>query len=194
MRHYLFAPFAVIALVLGACAPSYTGGARALEPSAVTDDWTAVRSLPPHPQRAERDCGAAAMASVLSFWGQSVDVAAIDRAIRAPQQAGARAGALRDYARERGMRAFLIRGQVSDLVYELEQGRPVIVGTLKRYGERTAYEHYEVVFAVSPGASTIATYDPANGWRRYQRSAFLSEWKPSGNLALVVLPPTAARN
>jgi hypothetical protein len=35
----------------------------------------------------------------------------------------------------------------------------------------------------------IASYDPAAGWRRYSREDLLEEWKPTGQLALVVLPP-----
>ncbi len=179
---------AALALALSACAPSYTGGARAVEPASIGQEWAAVRSLPAVPQRGESDCGAAAMTGVLRYHRVDADAAAIERQLRPAGADGIRAGLLRDYARRRGLRAYLISARVDDLMYEIERGRPVIVGTLKRYGDRIAYEHYEVVFAISRDGAHVATYDPAAGWRRYTRADFLAEWKPTGQLALVMLP------
>ncbi|HUH03666.1 MAG TPA: cysteine peptidase family C39 domain-containing protein [Kofleriaceae bacterium] len=181
---------AAVAVFLVACAsPGYRGGARSIPRVEIEQEWTAVRSLPPRPQRSVNDCGAAAAASVLAYWGVRTSVGQIDRALRAADGDGIRAGDLRDYLRQRGVRAYLVAGTIEDLVHEVERGRPVIIGTLKRYGKRDALKHYEVVVAVRDGGRMIASYDPAAGWRRYSREDLLAEWKPTGQLALVVLPP-----
>ena len=65
----------------------------------------------------------------------------------------------------------------------------MIVGTLKRYGDRDAVKHYEVVVAVRDGGAELVSYDPAAGWRVYRRADLLEEWRPTGQVALVVMPP-----
>lgn len=181
------------ALSLAACAPpAYQGGARPLSRAQLDADpaWTTVGSLPPRPQRADSDCGPAVTASVLAYWGVRTSVRQIDRALRTPGESGVRAGDLRDHLRGRGMRAFLVQGTIDDLAYEVARGRPVIIGTLKRYGDKTGLRHYQVVVGVRAGGTHFATYDPAVGWRSYTREHLLDEWSPTGHLALVVLPPT----
>ena len=86
------------------------------------------------------------------------------------------------------MQAFVIEGEVEDLVHELEAGRPAIVGTAKPTitGEHVA--HYEVVVGVHAASQRIATLDPAAGLRQNSYSGFFEEWLPTGRVLLVVLP------
>jgi ABC-type bacteriocin/lantibiotic exporter with double-glycine peptidase domain len=186
---------AAAALALIACTPAgYRGGARALDPQELGLDvggpWTTVGSLPPRPQRADDGCGAAVATSVLAYWGVRSTVAAAERALRKDGVDGIGAGSLRDYLRDHGVRAYLVSASIEDLVYEVERGRPVIIGTMKRYGKRQLVHHYEIVVATRDRGEQIAVYDPATGWRRYSRQDLLAEWQPTGLLALVVLPRT----
>lgn len=181
---------ALVALVLSACAPpAYRGGAQPLDRGRLElESWVTVNPLPPRPQRQGSDCGSAVAASVLAYWGVRTSVGEIDRELRKPRAAGIRAGALRDHLRGRGLEAFLVAGTVEDLAYEVERGRPVIIGTLKRYGRNTGLKHFQVVVGVRDGGRHFATYDPAAGWRSYSREDLLEEWTPTGNLTLIVLP------
>jgi hypothetical protein len=94
---------------------------------------------------------------------------------------GFKAGALRDFARTRGLAAYIVSGRLIDIQLELEKGRPVIVGLQKRYPKRFL-SHDEVVVGIHPKQKRIATLDPARGWRENTWNGFLAEWRRPGSL------------
>ena len=108
----------LVTLVPGGC---YTGAARTVSPADLARDpgWLIVRGVPFVEQRAENDCGAAALAMVLRYWGLPVGQTAMTPA---HPQRGLRAGELRDFARGRGMEAFVVQGQLPDLWAEMRAG------------------------------------------------------------------------
>jgi ABC-type bacteriocin/lantibiotic exporter with double-glycine peptidase domain len=172
--------------LLGGC---YTGSARTVSPAEIGRDpgWLLVRGVPFLEQRAENDCGAAALAMVLRYWGLPVSREDITAAypLGAGRERGLRAGELRDFTRRRGLEAFLIEGQLHDVRAELERARPVIVGLGKPYGEQR-FAHYEVVVGLHGGRRRILTLDPARGWRENSLEGFAAEWAPAQRLLLVV--------
>jgi ABC-type bacteriocin/lantibiotic exporter with double-glycine peptidase domain len=151
--------------------------------------WLAVRDVPWLPQETDSDCGAAALAMVLSHHGLATSVEDVTMAASAASSEGLAAGSLRDYARHRGAAAFLVRGELADLEAELALRRPVIVGLAIGRGARTAVTHYEVVVGLHPERGLVATLDPARGLRQSSLHDFYREWQPSRRLALVVIPP-----
>jgi ABC-type bacteriocin/lantibiotic exporter with double-glycine peptidase domain len=165
---------------------TYTGKARDFSPARLATEpgWIAARGVPLHRQRHEADCGASAVAMVIAHWTRG-DPEAIAGELRPAPERGLAAGRLRDHARRRGLAAFLVRGEVADLVREIGAGRPVLVGLVKPSGPR-ALTHYEVVVAVHRQRRLIVTLDPAEGWRENSVASFLDEWNPSGRLAMVV--------
>ncbi|MEZ4398787.1 MAG: cysteine peptidase family C39 domain-containing protein [Kofleriaceae bacterium] len=174
------------ALVGGACAPRYTGGARALSPATLAHEpgWSQVPT-PAVRQRTEADCGAAALAMTVARWRPTLDVDAITRARPVPP-GGLRLGDLRDLARAAGLAAFAVAGDQALLRYELGRGRAVVVGLYRPYGAR-AVAHYEVVVGVHADGR-VATRDPADAGLRVRTWAALrAEWLPAGAPALVVL-------
>jgi hypothetical protein len=180
-------------LCLGsACASvGYSGTARDLTPHVWRQEpgWIAIDEVPLLRQRGRYDCGPTALAMVLSYW-----YPAVPRQRWTPDDRDRRlsAGELRDRALSLGLAAFVIEGTLEDIAHELAQKRPVIVGTVKPVGDTTGVSHYEVVVGIHPKTQRIATLDPAAGWRQNTLAAFLSEWAPSGQLLLVVLPRQAA--
>jgi len=140
-------------------------------------------------QRGSSDCGTAALASVLAYWGRPTSVEAVDRGIQ--RRAGARASAadLEEYARSRGLEAFTFFATLADVRHELDEGRPVIVGVAKPYSPGRARAHFEVVVGYEPATSRILTLDPARGARENELKGFLAEWEPTGRVALVTAPP-----
>jgi ABC-type bacteriocin/lantibiotic exporter with double-glycine peptidase domain len=170
----------------------YTGAARNLAPNAWKHErgWIAVDDVPVFRQHAEFDCGPTALAMVLGYWRKALPP---DQRSAFPANQRASAGELRDYARARGMSAFVVAGTLADIAHELKQKRPVIVGVAKP-STNGAVAHYEVVVGLHPETQRIATLDPAVGWRQNSLMGFMKEWMPTGCVLLVVLPSSLAHS
>ena len=172
----------------------YLGSARSTTPAELAREggWEVVEAVPDVRQVAREDCGAAALAMVLGHWGHPVtsdEVAATDPPTR---ERGMTAAALREFAHRKGLEAFLIQGQPSDLDREIGRHRPVLVGVMKRYLFRY-YPHYEVVVGINRQRQRILTLDPAHGLRVNGQDGFATEWARAGQLALVIFPPAIGR-
>jgi hypothetical protein len=137
------------------------------------------------------DCGPAALSTLLSHW-QARGTPAVDvRKVFEPGHGpGVKAGQLRAVARTLGLRAFLVKGTIDDLRYELGQGRPVLVG-LVNYRGRQTLGHYAVVVGLRRDRTRILLADPGRGWRDIPLPAFELEWGPTGHVAMVAFPPAA---
>ncbi len=182
---------AVAALPAAGC---YAGTAHAISPRDVAAEvaadpgWLVVENVPLIRQRSDADCGSAAAAMVLAHWSAPTTVAELDAHDPFAAAHGWRAGQLRALLRARGFDAFVISGRLEDLAHEIRQGRPVVVGVVKRYGNDRAIAHYQVVIGVNPARGRILTLDPADGWRENTLEGFDSEWGLSDRTTLVVLP------
>lgn len=176
---------AALAAVLASAGCSYLGTATSFDPGALSREagWLAAEGVVDVRQGGDEDCGEAALAVLLAYWGREPASCP-----PAPGR-GTRAGRLREELRRQGLAAFLIRGELADLRRELERGRPVLVGLVKPFADG-AWTHYEVVVAVHPGRGRVVTLDPARGWRENGAAGFLAEWEPAGRLALVVPGPS----
>ncbi|HXG63068.1 MAG TPA: cysteine peptidase family C39 domain-containing protein, partial [Planctomycetota bacterium] len=173
--------------LLCACS-GYLGSARDFDPTELDRDpgWRAVRHIPLIRQEGHADCGAAALAMVLAYWGRPLSVPEIASAGGAPGEA-LTAGALRDTARRQGLRAYVFsEAGFEDLEREVTAGRPVIVGLVKPH-VTGGLTHYEVVAALHPGQGLIATLDPARGWRQNTYCGFMDEWDPAPARRLVIV-------
>jgi ABC-type bacteriocin/lantibiotic exporter with double-glycine peptidase domain len=180
--------FLLCALVLAS--GCYRGGARPLEASAITgnQDWIAVPGVLAVRQAGEHDCGAAAAAMVLSYWGMPTGQAEVRAASNLPGDQPLTAGFLKAYLHSRGLTVYLIAGKLEDLERELRAGHPVLVGVVKPY-LTTAYAHYQVVVGLNPQAKELAVIDPADGWREYSYDSFAREWAGAKELTLVAIGP-----
>lgn len=179
---------AVLAVV--AAAGCYRGTARTVSLADIQRQpgWVLVRDVKPLPQREERDCGAAALAMVLTHWGIPDASEEIRRAAPPKPDRGIPAGALRSFARGKGLRAFLISGVHADLENEVLANRPVLVGLVQRYVGHDALTHYEVVVGFNRDAGRLLLLDPGRGVREDDVASFDHEWRDAGRLALVVAP------
>jgi ABC-type bacteriocin/lantibiotic exporter with double-glycine peptidase domain len=167
----------------------YVGSARSATPADLSsaEGWERVEGVPEVRQVAREDCGAASLAMVLGYWGRPVPREELRAANALGSERGLRAATLRDLARQQGLQAFLIPGQLGDLDRELRRGHPVLVGVVKRYGRR-AYPHYEVVVGMSRRTQRVLTLDPADGLRVDSREGFAAEWAAAGQVTLIVYP------
>jgi len=140
-----------------------------------------------YPQRELRDCGAAALATVLHYWQPALDADAV-RALTGPASGtGIAADRLRAVARARGLQAYLVSASLDDLGREIGGGRPVLVGLVKTHWRR-AYTHYQVITGLHVGRGLVLSADPERGWSVVPVEELLAEWAPARHLALVTSP------
>jgi hypothetical protein len=125
---------------------------------------------------------------MLHHWAVPVPAEKILQAIPVEPGHGITVGALRDFARHKGLAAYVIKGELADLVNEVGQKRPVLVGLLQRQGKQ-ALSHYAVVAGINPTRHRVLLLDPARGLREDSYEGFSAEWTPAGRPALVMVPP-----
>jgi len=194
-------PARLFAIVLAGAAlvGCYRGTARDVSPGQLRAEagWTIVTGVREVRQSSTDDCGIAALSMVLQRWGApssspdelkrelARDDGSDSSGGHADGDEGVAAGALRDLARRRGLRVFLIRGRIDDLVHELGAGRPVLVGLRQSYSDRTL-SHYEVVVGINARSRRLLLFDPGHGPREDGFDGFAAEWNPTGSLAIVV--------
>jgi len=164
----------------------------AAEPSLTTKQpgWIWIAGVPEVLQPGNKDCGAAALSAVLAYWGRSVAPQQIRKDLHLAEGKGLLASELLAYARTHGFDAYAFQGQWADVLSELRDGRPLIVGVAKRYGKELL-SHYEVVVGVQPVTEWVLTLDPAHGWRQNEWSGFMKEWEPTGRVIIVLFPAAA---
>jgi ABC-type bacteriocin/lantibiotic exporter with double-glycine peptidase domain len=175
-----------VAVAVAGC---YHGTARAVLPSDLTRDrgWVVVDGVHLIRQTSQRDCGAAALAMMLQRW--SVPSSADEILHNVPRESGhgISLGVLRDFARQKGLSAFVIKGELADLANEVALNRPVLVGLVQRYGDR-ALSHYEVVAGINQTTRRVLLLDPAHGLREDGFGGFAAEWDAAGRPTLVIVP------
>lgn len=174
------------AAVLAGC---YHGTARSASLAELTRErgWTVVRDLRVIRQHNDRDCGAAALAMMLRHWSVTTTPQEIRNVVPRGAGDGIALGALRDVARSKGLAAFVIKGEMADLVNELTMDRPVLVGLVQRHGKR-GLPHFEVVAGINPVTRRVLLLDPARGLREDGFEGFATEWATAGWAAMVIVP------
>jgi predicted double-glycine peptidase len=187
-----FSGVLVASMALG-CA-SYQGSARGVSESTLAHEagWTRLERVELVRQKGTKDCGAAALSTVLRYWqpalAATLDRDSIDVALRESPATGLSARDLRDYARRHGFSAYVLKGSFSDLTHEIQLGRPVIVGVHKPLSSGEALAHYEVLIGVHTNKRQVLTLDPAHGLRQNDWDGFTKEWEQAGQVMLVVMP------
>jgi ABC-type bacteriocin/lantibiotic exporter with double-glycine peptidase domain len=190
-----FALLLALAFTAGGCA-SYEGTAKSAEPAQLLREgnWIMVRGFQRVSQVKSHDCGAAALAAVLDYWGKEATPASVEAAVGGPPNRRLRAGDMVEHARRQGLRSYVFFGQMSDVVYELRRGRPVIVGLGKAVSSKKALAHYEVVVGYEPKQKRLLLLDPARGFQVDSEEGFSEEWKRSKGVTIVTfLPAPPAR-
>jgi predicted double-glycine peptidase len=177
--------------LLGAGCTSYQGTAKSAEPAQLAREgnWLMVRGFPRVSQEKGHDCGAAALAAVLKFWGREATPASVDAALGSKNER-LRAGDLVAHARREGLRSYVFFGQLNDLVHEIERGRPVIVGLGKAVSSKQALAHYEVIVGYEPQQKRVLLLDPARGFQVDSVEGFSEEWRRSKGVTIVAFLPT----
>jgi ABC-type bacteriocin/lantibiotic exporter with double-glycine peptidase domain len=177
---------AVFAALSLACS-SYKTTARDAQPSKVVQDgnWVLVPRFPLVLQSGTKDCGAAALSAVAGYWGHAVAPSIIEASTGRTGER-LRAGDLERFARASGLSSYVFYGTMNDIVYEVQRGRPVIVGLGKVIEEKKALAHYEVVVGYEPKKRLVMLLDPGRGWQIDTFEGFAREWAISKGVTVVV--------
>lgn len=187
-----------LVLLIGACVlscASYQGSARDVSPQLLAEEsgWVRIEQVPLVRQRGTKDCGAAALSSVLRYWepasGDGLSLQSIDASSRRAREEGLAARELRDYARKEGFFAYVFKGSFEDLRHELSLRRPAIVGMHKPLSSGKVLAHYEVLLGYHAVKQQVLTFDPAYGLRQNSLAGFMHEWNSTGRVTLVIMPP-----
>ena len=181
-----------LAVMTLGCA-SYSGSAKPANPAAVTQEgtWWMVPGFPLVQQEQSSDCGAAALAAVLQFWGYPTTAKAVEASIGHEDRL--RAADMVAYARGKGLRSYAFFGTLTDVVHEVRRGRPVIVGLGKAVAEKQALSHYEVVVGYEPQQKRVLLLDPGRGWQVDTLKGFGEEWARTKGVTIVAFLPDPQR-
>ncbi|HEV8661948.1 MAG TPA: C39 family peptidase [Candidatus Methylomirabilis sp.] len=172
-------------LLLAACAGPSAEALRAAV--AAAPEGGRILPVPFFPQE-EYQCGPAAVASILAYWGISAEPAAIAEAIYLPRLKGTLSLDLLLYAEQRGLRAVLLPQSADALKAALRAGRPIIA--LLNVGSRLIPTwHYVVVVGYADGPRAFLAHDGRHRERVFSYDDFAWRWQASGQWALLVEPP-----
>jgi tetratricopeptide (TPR) repeat protein len=133
-----------------------------------------------------QSCGAAALTSVLRFYGSPVELRDVASAVVIPALGGTLFVDMVSYPRAKGLWSEQYRGGAELLCTHLAAGRPVIC--LLGSGVPCTAGHYITVTACAPGRGVVCHngYEPDHfmSWREFD-----TLWKASRHWMLVVCPP-----
>jgi ATP-binding cassette subfamily B protein len=137
------------------------------------------------------DCGAAALAAVLRYYGHDATPRSVLDAVGRSDNR-LRAGDMTAYARKVGLHSYVFFGTMNDIVYELKRGRPIIVGLGKQFEEKKALSHYEVVVGYEPNKKLVLLADPGRGFQVDSLEGFGKEWARTKGVTIVTFLPSPA--
>jgi hypothetical protein len=138
----------------------------------------------PYVSQTEDLCGGAAAAMVMRFWGERGIAPNQFASIVDPKAHGISSEALASALTARGWRAYSLAGSDALARHHVEAGRPVVALIQVSPSRR----HYVVI--VSWTSDRVVVHDPALApFRSVSRATFDREWRATGRLMLLVLPP-----
>ncbi|WP_029520671.1 C39 family peptidase [Persephonella sp. IF05-L8] len=128
-------------------------------------------------------CGPAALSSVFKYYGKNISQEEIGKKVYIPKLKGALITSLQNYAREKGFKTILKKGNLEDIKKYIDKNIPVIV--LVDLGFWVISKpHYIVVVGYDKDGFIVHT-----GYEKFQKinyRKFNKIWEKAGNVYLVV--------
>ena len=165
----------------------YHGTARnvTLAELGAAQSWERVAGVPEVRQVAREDCGAAALAMVLGYWGFRSSATRFVAASAPGRERGIERRTSATSPDARACRRSSSKAGSTTSIARFRRRHPAVVGMMKRYAQR-AYPHYEVVVGIDRAQQRVLTLDPASGLRVNSREGFSAEWAAAHQVTLVV--------
>ncbi len=174
-------------LLIAGCA-ALAGGCAGTSFEELRQDSRSVLRLVlgvPFIAQSEKDCGPAALAGVLRFFGQDGNVEQITSGVYSPALGGTLPMDLVRYVRELGFRAESRSGSMDQIKAEVNQGRPVITLLDLGFGPYRQ-PHYVTVIGYEEFRAVVIMHDGAEPNRVMSFASFDNAWNRAGRWMLVV--------
>ena len=136
-------------------------------------------------------CGPAALAMVLRYWGAAADVEEIGRALYLPSARGVLNLELEFEARRRGFRTQAFEGTLERAKAELRRGRPLILFQDLGRGPLSV-PHFAVLLGYDDRAEVVVLHSGTTEHRLLSYAEFLRTWAARRGWTLLITPPGAA--
>jgi ABC-type bacteriocin/lantibiotic exporter with double-glycine peptidase domain len=133
-------------------------------------------------------CGPAALAMVLRYWGAAADAEQIGRALYLPSAQGVLNLELEFEARRRGFRTQAFQGSLDRAKAELRRGRPVIVFQDLGRGP-VSVPHFAVLLGYDDHADVVVLHSGTTAYLVLSSAEFLRTWAARRGWALLITPP-----
>jgi ABC-type bacteriocin/lantibiotic exporter with double-glycine peptidase domain len=133
-------------------------------------------------------CGPAALAMVLRYWGAAADADEIGRALYLPSARGVLNIELEFQARRRGFQAQAFEGTLERVKGELRRGRPLIVFQDLGRGP-VSVPHFAVLLGFDDRAEVVVLHSGTTPYRLLSYAEFLRTWATRRGWTLLVTPP-----
>ncbi len=130
-------------------------------------------------------CGPAAMASVMTFFGQEISQEEIANNVYTSKLKGALISDMENFAKAMGYEAVTINGDTSILFSHIDQGIPTIV-LVDRGGPFLSIPHYYVVYGYDKSKNTFIIHTGFESDREIDISQLEDEWTKMNRLMLIV--------
>jgi len=138
-------------------------------------------------RQTEQDCGPAALASVLSFYGRRADLAAITAAVYLPKLGGTLPMDLERYAKDAGFKTDASSGTMDALKASIRSNTPVIclldlgIGPYRQ-------PHYVTIVGFDDGSGLFIMHDGATANKTISYDALEKKWARAGRWMIVIKP------
>lgn len=127
-------------------------------------------------------CSVTCLSSVCRYWGVEKDPHDIQKSLGKMPEGGYTLRQLRDWAREQGLQAFVVKGSMAKLKSHTDKGRPIIV-TYKT----GKHSNHSIVARSVAGDAYIYAMDPKSGKMvKLAGDKFLPKWTALENPMLVI--------
>ncbi len=167
-----------------------TGGAprlaRIIEPAGLPR-VVELADTPFYPQ-ADRQCGPAAVATLLGATGHATAPETLEDELFLPGRAGSLQPEVVAAIRVRGLLPYELGSDPVEIVAELAAGRPVLVLQKQGLGPWPAW-HYAVVVGYDVASDRVTLRSGTTRRLRLQAEIFDASWARANRWALVALPP-----
>ena len=170
---------------LAAAALLLAGGCRTVPPQPETGRAAALRV--PFYANTSDQCGPAALASVLSFWGAATEPETLRSELYRAKLRGSLPLDLTLAARRRGFKAAMYEGGLDDLRRRLDAGRP-LVAFLNVGFELLPQGHFVVVTGYDDARGGVVMHSGTDAGRFLAYGRLEKLWRRTGRLTLLVEP------
>jgi ABC-type bacteriocin/lantibiotic exporter with double-glycine peptidase domain len=136
-------------------------------------------------------CGPAALAMVLRYWGAPAEADEIGRALYLPSARGVLNLELEFEARRRGFRTQAFEGTLDRAKVELGRGRPLIVFQDLGRGP-VSVPHFAVLLGYDDRRQVVVLHSGPTAYRIVPYAEFLRTWAARRGWSLLITPPDAA--